>query len=268
MTTIGTATREDQGAVTVSGRAGRLLFALLLSPDVTGIETLYLMANVPRKLLPACIAELSNAVSLIALEVVMQSPDPENTVGTNSRSIESTEVSDHLAVVASLKSIAHQGNKNSGPNYLATEPEDAVEAACKAADQTGDIKAQAFAVIDAWELFFPQVNKVQELQPRKAKEWVKATGSAATVYGWLGGVDEARILAMDFPLAWVNKMIVNKAAETIKPTQEEVAGDGGVPDEWRKYTKQMMEQGDHLNVSEKFESNFSRFSRAVQGGTS
>lgn len=230
----------DQGVVTVTSRAGRLLFALLLSPAVTSMEHLSPLANVPRKLLPAVIDEL------VAVELVMITPDPENAVDAG--------------VVAPVKSITHQANENPSPNYLVPvevepepepEPEEVLEAACKAADQVEEpvsrARAQAIALVEAWKFFFPEVNKVQELQPRKAKEWVKVAGSASAVFGWLGGVEEKYLLGRQFPLGTMNIIITRKAEEAktgVRQEDKRNTGDegAGVPDEWRRYAKKIVEQ--------------------------
>lgn len=267
--------RGDLGVVTVSARAGRLLFALLLSPGAQQ-ETLAMLANVQRKLLPACIDEVYSAVSL-ALEIVDQKRpfDPEYAVGAFE------EAPTHIGV--SEKIITQSYQEPYVQEYLGTPeptqpdtsrplaPEDALEVACVAADQAGDNRAQALALVDAWKLFFPEVNKVQELQPRKAKEWVKVAGSASTVFGWLSGVEEKYLLGRQFPLGTMNIIITRKAEEAKNGARQEDKrnmGDEGVSDEWRAYAQKIIEKGETSRVGKNIQGNLQRIARAVKGSTS
>lgn len=251
MTTMRTTT-SNQGSVTVSSRAGRLLFALLLSSTIE--DSLSMLANVPRRLVPACADELA-----LALEQE-QSPDPESAVGAE----EDT----------SKSSITHIGSKVPSPTYLAAEPvepEDAIAEACRKADETGDPKAQALAVVAAWRFFFPklanheEIARKQDLSSRKAREWIEevskafAGQEATTVFGWMSGVDETKLLSMQFPLAWVNKMVVNKTKES-----QQSGGGAEVMDGWRQYARKVIEQGGSNHGVQDREGNLLRIARRVK----
>lgn len=250
-------------SLTVSGRAGRLLFALLLSSG-TIEDSLSMLANVPKKLLPACVTELT-----LALETQEQSPDP-NAVGAE----EDTP---------SEESITHLGSKVPSTTYPTVEPEsheDAIAEACRKADQTGDLKAQALAVVDAWRFLFPklanheEVARKQDLSPRKAREWIELVKpsfpgrEATTVFGWLSGVDEGKLLSVQFPLAWVSKMVVNKAQEAKPQDKEEEPGDEvEVMDAWRNYARNLIEKGEIRRVGKNIQSNLERIASRVQASS-
>lgn len=222
---------NNQGTVTVSSRAGRLLFALLLSPGAS-VGALSMLAGVPRKFLPACVTELT-----LALEQE-QSPDP-NAVGAKEFPSLDEIITHNDTNVSST---------NAEPPTM--DPEDVVLAACKAADLAANPKAQALAVVDAWRLFFPklayaeEVARKQDLSPKKAREWIDIVKPAfpgsesTTVFGWLGEVDEAKLLSMQFPLAWVNSRVVNKTKEE-QERQQKQDGMAG----WRQYAQKIIDQG-------------------------
>lgn len=250
---------SDAGTVTVGRRAGRLILALLLfepvglSEHVTTAQSLSTLANVPLKHLQTYVDEIVIASAQPKGPEWSQSPcetEPEKSI--------------------SVASIPQKDEK-----IQVVEPEDFIDAACTAADKAGDSRAQALAVVEAWQFFFPEVNKVQELQPRKAKEWVRVAGSATTVFGWLGGVDEGKLLSLNFPLAYVSKMIANKVSdqEKARAVGAQAGGvlrtlDQGVPDEWRKYGQKLIDQnGRNSHVTQNLEGNILRIAGRVQPGT-
>lgn len=235
-----TTSSEDLG-ITLSNGAGRLLFALLLSQQE--VPDVYRLANVPRK----------QVTSLLA-EIHVHPPDPEYAVDANSKGLET--LMSH--------SIPHQSQLDLGTN----DQESEVEAACTLADHSGSAAQQALAVIDAWKLFFPNVNKVQELQPRKAKEWIKLAGSATTVFGIMGGVEERLLQTKEFPLAYMNKVIGIKVKEAQQSIgQESTAEDEGVMDAWRVYAHKLVEQGKSNHGDKNRTANLQRITGTIGGST-
>lgn len=268
-TTSGPLSVGDQGLVTVSRGAGRLLFALLLS--VGPATELSRLANIPSKSLQVCIDEL------IAAEVQVPDPVEDMTTPVGSGASELTQ-SKPLD-----ESIPQRGHHVPQQQYL-VDPESELEAACMTADQIEDpvkrLRAQAEAVVEAWRLFFPRLTKAEEivkrqdLAPRKAREWINLVSEkfpgkeARTVFGWLGGVEEGYLLSMQFPLAYVNKMIQNKSQEAqAKPEPEDDGGDEEVMDRMRQYMKKQIEQGG-TNGNQNSEGHLFRIVQAVQGSGS
>jgi len=256
-----TISRPDQGTVTVriSSRAGRLLFALLLSQlETLEMHTIATLAGIPKKFLPACIDELKTTQE--------QPLDPVH------------EVETPVPAGASDQSITHIDTQKGNTEPL--DPEDVVLSACQAADKAKDLKAQVLAVVDAWRLFFPklayaeEITRKQDLSTRKAREWITLVEAAfpgreaTTVFGWLSGVDEGKLLSMQFPLAWVNKMIEGKAKEEQqKQPEQEEEGETDVMDVWRNYARKQIEKGGKQHGDQNGEASLFRIARAVQQGS-
>lgn len=253
-TKSGLHSRDDQDfSVTVSFRAGRLLFALLITDHLGDAPTQ--LAGVPTKHLQDCIDELVRS---------LESPDLGYPVdaATGAVGIAPSEVSIHE------KLEENQASSSAGV-VDRLDAVDRVEQMCQEADETGDVKAQALAIVESWKVLYPTLNTKQELRVAKAKEWVKATRSASTVFGWLSGVEESKLLGLDFPLGYVNKMVVNRAKE-LAPQQE---SDGeqevdDVLDGWRQYAQKFIAQGGNTNGGKNSKGNLQRIVQAVQGSTS